>query len=137
MVGQAVLKTPILPVTLGGPAYFVSHGNAKFPELVFVLQGDNVTIQVHGETFISKKGITTSTFNSAPDAPFSSFELVLPKGPRSALAANGDLCKGALTIPTELTSQDGAKVDQNTRIAVTGCPKKIKHHRRGSAGKKS
>jgi uncharacterized repeat protein (TIGR01451 family) len=130
MVGSATLKTPVIPVTLNGPAYFVSHGNAKFPELIVVLQGDNVTIELHGETFISKKGITTSTFGATPDAPFSSFELKLPEGPYSALAANGNLCKGTLTIPTEFVAQDGAKINQKTKIAVTGCPKKVKHHKK-------
>ena len=59
------------PTPLSGPAYFVSHGGAKYPELVIVLTGDNVTIDLHGETAISKKGVLTSTFNAVPDAPFS------------------------------------------------------------------
>ncbi len=75
-----------------GPAYFVSHGGAKFPELVVVLQGDGVTVQLHGETFISKAGITSSTFRQVPDVPVSTFELKLPQGANSALAANGNLC---------------------------------------------
>jgi hypothetical protein len=124
-VGMATAKSPVLPVALTGPAYFVSHGGAKFPELVVVLQGDNVTIDLRGETFISKKGITTSTFATVPDVPVSSFELKLPEGPYSALAANGDLCHGKLAIPTEFVAHDGATIHQNTKIAVTGCP----HHR--------
>lgn len=127
-VGHATVRTAVLPVPLTGPAYFVSHGGAKFPELVIVLQGDNVTIQVHLETFISKKGITTATLDSAPDAPFLSFELSMPQGPYSALAANGNLCKGKLVIPNEFTAQDGAKIRQDTTISVTGCHRKHKHH---------
>ncbi len=83
---------------LNGPAYFVSHGGAKFPELVVVLQGDGVTVQLHGETFISKAGITSSTFRSVPDVPVASFELKLPQGPYSALAANGNLCSLTKTV---------------------------------------
>ncbi len=79
-VGTATAVTPILPEALNGPAYFVSHGGAKFPELVVVLQGDGVTVQLHGETFISKAGITSSTFRSVPDVPVSTFELKLPRG---------------------------------------------------------
>ncbi len=64
IVGHAKAITPILPVPLEGPAYFVSHGGAKFPELVVVLQGYNITIDLHAETFINKQGITSSTFNA-------------------------------------------------------------------------
>ena len=45
-----------LPVPLEGPAYFVSHGGAKFPELIVVLQGYGVTVDLNGETFINKAG---------------------------------------------------------------------------------
>ncbi len=125
-IGQATTKTPVLPNPLSGPAYFVSHGNAHYPELIIVLKGDNITIDLHGETAISKKGVLTSTFNTVPDAPFTTFELNLPEGPYSALTANGaNLCKaGALTIPTELVAQNGAVIKQNTKIKITGCPKR-------------
>jgi hypothetical protein len=97
-VGTAKAITPILPVPLEGPAYFVSHGGLKFPELVIVLQGYGFTIDLHGETFISKAGITSSTFRAVPDQPVTSFELTLPQGPNSALAANGNLCSLKRTI---------------------------------------
>jgi hypothetical protein len=100
VVGHATAVTPILPVPLTGPAYFVSYGNAKFPELVLVLQGYGVTIDLHGETFISKKGITSSTFHQVPDQPVTSFELTLPQGPYSALTANTNLCTLSHTTVT-------------------------------------
>ncbi len=136
-IGEATTKTPVLPNPLSGPAFFVSHGGAKYPELVIVLQGDNVTIDLHGETAISKKGVLTSTFNAVPDAPFSSFELDLPEGPYSALTANGaHLCKfGALHMPTELTAQDGAVIMQDTKVTIAGCPK-VKHKKTGKGGKR-
>jgi hypothetical protein len=60
----------------------------------------------------------------------SSFELTLPTGPYSALAANlpkgkYDFCGQKLTMPTEFTGQNGAVIRQNTPIAVTGCPNSI------------
>ncbi len=133
-VGEATTSTPVLPNPLSGPAYFVSHGGAKYPELVIVLQGDNVTIELHGETHLEKSGALTSTFNAVPDAPFSKFELTLPEGRYSALTANGaSLCKfGALHMPTELTAQDGAVIKQSTKVAISGCPKR----RVGHKGKK-
>jgi uncharacterized repeat protein (TIGR01451 family) len=122
-VGQATAITPVLPVKLTGPAYFVSYGGAKFPELVVVLQGYGVTVDLHGETFISKMGITSSTFRKVPDVPITSFDLNLPQGKFSALAANGNLCQAKLAMPTVFTAQDGAVIHQSTPIAVTGCAK--------------
>jgi hypothetical protein len=122
-VGTAKATTPILPVPLEGPAYFVSHGGAKFPELIIVLQGYGFTIDLHGETFISKTGITSSTFRTIPDQPVTSFELTLPQGPDSALAAPGNLCAGKLKMPTAFTAQNGTVIHQTTPITVTHCPK--------------
>jgi hypothetical protein len=129
IVGHAKAITPLIPVPLEGPAYFVSHGGAKFPELIVVLQGYGVTIDLHGETFISKTGITSSTFAAVPDQPVGSFELTLPQGKYSALAANGNLCKSTLKMPTLFTAQNGAVIKQSTTINVTGCPKHKKAHK--------
>lgn len=139
-VGFAKAITPLIPVPLEGPAYFVSHGGEQFPDLVMVLQGYGVTIDLVGSTFINKAGITSSTFKAVPDQPVGSFELTLPQGPFSALAANGNLCKAKLTMPTAFDAQNGASVHQTTKITVTGCPKqkkanKAKKAKRKKAGK--
>jgi hypothetical protein len=133
-VGTARAITPILPVALEGPAYFVSHGGAKFPELIVVLQGYGVTVQLDGETSINERtNITSSTFRAVPDVPVGSFELRLPQGPDSALAAIGNLCKAKkLAMPTTFVAQDGVQLHQTTKIAVTGCSK---HKRRGNASR--
>jgi uncharacterized protein DUF11 len=123
VIGAVQAVTPILPVKLRGPVYFVSHGDAAFPNLVAVLEGYGVRVDLVGETFISKAGITSSTFTNVPDVPVSSFELFLPEGPYSALAANGDLCKDKLLMPTLFVAQDGAQLKQKTPIQVTGCAK--------------
>jgi hypothetical protein len=130
IVGHAKAITPLIPVPLEGPAYFVSHGGEAFPSLVLVLQGYNVTIDLVGSTFINKAGITSSTFRTVPDQPVGSFELTLPQGPYSALAAHGNLCKDKLAMPTEFVAQNGAEIHQTTKIAVTGCGKTVhKKHR--------
>jgi hypothetical protein len=108
-IGSAVVHTPILPVALVGPAIFVSHGGEAFPSLTMVLQGDGVTIDLVGTTFISKAGITSTTFKTVPDQPFSTFELTLPEGPYSALAANGNLC--ALTTTVTVKKKETIKVN--------------------------
>jgi hypothetical protein len=120
--------TPVLSVPLTGPAILVSHGGAAFPDVEFILQGQGVTVVLDGKTQI-KKGVTYSHFDTVPDAPISSFETVLPQGPHSVLAAytktgpTGSFCGTSLVMPTTLTGQSGAVVKQNTKIAVTNCPK--------------
>ncbi|MFZ1926051.1 MAG: hypothetical protein WAU42_07900 [Solirubrobacteraceae bacterium] len=126
-VGTARVKTPVLPGQLSGPAYFVSHGGAAFPDLDLVLTGDNVTVILVGNTNIAK-GVTTTNFASTPDVPFTGFELNLPTGPNSAVAANGNLCKQSLVMPTTITAQNGKVFKQNTKIAVTGCPVTVVSH---------
>ena len=122
VIGHAKAVTPILPVTLEGPAYFVSHGGEAFPSLIMVLQGYGITIDLVGTTFISKAGITSSTFATVPDQPLTSFELTLPQGKFSALAANGNLCKSKLAMPTAFVAQNGLEIHESTPIGVIGCP---------------
>jgi hypothetical protein len=124
VIGVAKAVTPVLPVPLEGPVYFVSRGGEAFPNLVVVLQGYGVRVDLTASTFISKAGVTSTTFNGIPDVPVDSFELYLPEGHYSALTALGNLCTGStLAMPTSFIAQDGAQLKQNTKIAVTGCPK--------------
>jgi hypothetical protein len=135
-IGYAKAVTPILPEPLTGPVYFVSHGGEAFPDLVVALQGYGIKFDLIGNTFISKAGITSTTFKQVPDVPVGTFELTLPQGPNSALAANGDLCKAKLVMPTAFIAQDGAVIHKSTPIAPTGCPKhkakKASRHRHGA-----
>jgi hypothetical protein len=130
VIGIVKATTPVLPVPLTGPAYFVSNGGEKFPNLIAVLQGYGVRVTLVGNTFISKKGITSTTFENVPDVQVSSFELYLPEGPNSALTANGNLCTQSLKMPTSFLAQDGARLEQETKITVTGCAKTKKQARK-------
>ena len=138
-IGIATATTPILATPVSGPAYLVSHGGAAFPDVVAILQGEGVTVDLVGSVNI-KKGITSSDFATVPDAPIGSFQLTLPEGPHSGLtavlpaSAKGSLCGTSLTMPFTITGQNGAVVKQNEKIAVTGCaaPKrKAKKHSKG------
>jgi hypothetical protein len=120
-VGVVRAQTPVLPVPLTGPVYFVSHGGAAFPDLDVVLQGDGVRVDLVAATRIHN-GITSSFFQHVPDVPVTSFELYFPEGPYSALAAFGNLCTSALAMPTAFTAQNGLVIRETTKIAVTGCP---------------
>lgn len=123
-IGHAKVNTPLLPVPLEGPAIFVSHGGEAFPSLTMVLQGYGVTVDLVGTTFISKAGVTSTTFKTVPDVPFNTFELTLPTGKYSALTALGNVCNEKLTMLSEFVAQNGMTLHQNTHVAVIGCAKK-------------
>lgn len=149
VVGEGTAVTRVLKNPLKGPAYLVSHAAAAFPDLEIVLQGEGITLVLDGNTNI-KKGITSSTFNSVPDAPITTFDLVLPEGSYSVLSANlpakakGSMCKEKLAMPTTITGQNGAVIKQTTKIAVSGCPrhkakkrkKAARKHKKGSRQRK-
>lgn len=123
IVGHAKASTPVLPVPLEGPAYFVSHAGEEFPDLVIVLQGYGTTVDLVGSTFINSKSITSSTFKTVPDVPVGSFELTLPQGRYSALAATANLCTAKLQMPTSFVGQNGAQIHTTTPISPSGCAK--------------
>lgn len=130
LIGHAVVHTEVLPAPLEGPVYFVSYGGAKFPEAVLVLQGDGVTVDLHGETFIAgKTGVTSATFRNTPDTPFESIEVTIPAGPFSEFGANlpasakGSFCGQNLKMPTLFKAQNGLEIHEDTPITVTGCAK--------------
>jgi hypothetical protein len=125
IVGHATASTPVLPVPLTGPAYFVSHGGEEFPDLIIVLQGYGATVHLIGSTYINPKtNITSSTFKAIPDVPVGTFELNLPQGKYSALAATANLCTTKLAMPTSFVGQNGAEIHTSTPITPTGCAKK-------------
>jgi hypothetical protein len=142
MIGHAIVHTPLLSSPLTGPAILVSHGGAAFPDVEFVLQGEGVEVVVDAKTDI-KSGITYSYIESAPDAPFTSFETEFPSGPDSVFTTNVSasekysLCAQTLTMPIEMTGQNGAKLNQNIKIAPTGCSNALRlvSKKLGPAGK--
>jgi hypothetical protein len=119
-VGGVRANTPTLPGKMKGPAIFVSHGGAAFPDLDLVLEANGVRVVVKGNTAI-KNGITTTSFLTNPDVPVSSVTVNLPVGSHSALGATANLCTTALYMPTVITGQNGGVVKQRTKISVGNC----------------
>jgi hypothetical protein len=121
VVGTAIARTPVLKSPLTGPAYLVSHANESFPDAVFVLQGEGIKLILDGKTNI-KGGVTSSTFETVPDAPVETFEVSLPRGPHSAFSGFGNLCASPIKVPTTFGGQNGALIEAETKVTVEHCP---------------
>ena len=127
-VGTATVTTPVLPGKLTGPAMFVSHGGAAFPDLDLVLSGDGVSVILVGNTNIAKvlPALATPPF---PTCLYPASKSGCPARRDSVLGAVGSLCKKPLLMPTTITAQNGKIVKQSTKITVGDCPIVILSHR--------
>jgi hypothetical protein len=126
-VGTVKATTPVLPGTLTGTAWLVSHGSEAYPNLDLILNGDGVTVILVGRTKVANSQITTS-FNTLPDVPVSNISLYLPSGPNSVLGANGKLCRSKLTMPTTLVGQNLATILSSPVISVRNCSVEVVKH---------
>jgi hypothetical protein len=122
-IGTVAAVTPVLTTPLGGPVYLVAHGTG-LPTIEALMRGQGLTVDLSGTIKFTTIGLN-STFETVPDVPITSFVLDLPTGPHSALSASKGVCGGALTMPTTIVGQNGARVEKATPIVVTGCGLKI------------
>ena len=93
-IGHAKAITPVLPVPLEGPAILRQPRRRSVPQpdrrAAGLRRHDRPRrLDVHQQS----RDHELSTFKTVPDAPVGTFELILPEGKYSALAANGNLCK--------------------------------------------
>ena len=127
-VGTATVHTPILGQPLSGPAYLVSYGSAQFPDVVFVLQGEGVAIDLDTKSSVSSSGVLTTTATAIPDAPVSTFEADFPHGPYSVFTsshaisqAQASQCGENLTATLQMIGQNGAKTSASPALQIAGC----------------
>ena len=121
IVGHAIATTPVLPVPLSGPAYFVSHGGEAFPSLN-ILAGRRRNSRSGRLDVHQQEGGHQQHVQDRARRPRRHVELTLPQGAYSALTANANLCKSkGLAMPTDFVGQNGAEIHTSTKIAVTGC----------------
>jgi hypothetical protein len=115
VVGHATAHS-ILPHPLTGPVYFV-RGERKdpksgrtiktLPKLFIPLSADGVTIYINASSDVKGNKLVT-TFDTLPDAPFSSFDLQINGGKHGILAVSGaNVCAGTQIADADYTGQNG------------------------------
>jgi hypothetical protein len=121
-VGSASASTPVLPQPLTGTVYLVAQ-NGALPTLGLPLTavGVGVSVNLSGTIAVGGDGLTT-TFNSIPDVPLSSFTLSLPAGPSSALTSSAAYsCTTPPSLTGTFTAHSGASVTASQTLLVGGC----------------
>ncbi len=121
IVGRVTVSTPVLPSVLAGPAYLVFHSGTEYPELMIVLQGDGVALELDGQLNISSRGVVSGTFRGLPDVPVSRFRLDLLQGADSILGASASLCSKAPYITYKITGQNKAQIEHTARVVIDDC----------------
>jgi hypothetical protein len=140
VIGSAAVATPILNSPMKGSVLLVSkshqasaHGASAFPDMILVLQGGGLRVNLTGALYVDKHNITSTTFRAIPDVPIRRLDIVLPEGKNSVLAASSVLCtKKPLIMSTAINAQDNARVRHTVRVSVEGCS----HKRRQPARRK-
>jgi hypothetical protein len=150
-VGIATAATPVLNVPLAGPVYLVSHGGAAFPDLDIVLQGEGVKIVLTGNTDIKKgitysrfEAVPDAPISSfelkLPGGPgavlaatknlcaltktVTTYRRVSQRAHGGTVHVIKKITRSVaepLLMPTTIIGQNGAVIQQTTKVAVSGC----------------
>lgn len=139
VVGQAKLGTPMLGGPLVGPVYLVAAAGGggrgsrgALPQLVLVLEGEGVRIDLAGALSVSAANVTSASFDAIPDIPIHELQMVLPRGRHSILGAGASLCahRGRLRMQVVLGAQNRARVSREVKLTVAGCALSARRARR-------
>ena len=119
--GHARAVTPLLSEALEGPV-FLRSSEHQLPDLVAALHtSGGIDFDLVGRVDSVKGGGIRNTFETAPDAPVTSFVLTMQGGKKGLLVNSTDLCKGTHRAEVNFDAHNG-KV-QDTRPALQAkCP---------------
>jgi hypothetical protein len=124
--GQAKAVTPILAEPLEGPV-FLRSSEHELPDLVVALHNSQVDFDLVGRVDSVKSGGLRNTFEAAPDAPVTSFDIQLEGGAKGLFVNSANLCAKKHFAKADFTGQNGKEYDTKPVLAVK-CPKKAKKH---------
>jgi len=135
--GRAVARTPLFDQPLSGPVYLRSSSH-KLPDLVAALRGparQPVEVDLDGRIDSVNGGIRTS-FDVVPDAPVSSFTLMMKGGSKGLLENSSELCRSTNRAVAKFAAQNGRLITLRPQLRSGGCGRKSgkrKGHRHSAA----
>ena len=123
--GHARAVTPILDEPLEGPV-FLRSSEHQLPDLVIALHNSQVDFDLVGRVDSVKGGGLRNTFEAAPDAPVSSFDLWMAGGKKGLFVNSTNLCAKTYRAKSLFTGQNG-KTYKTKPALKAKCPKARKH----------
>jgi len=129
--GHASALTPILGEPLSGPV-FLRSSEHQLPDLVIALHNSQVDFDLVG-TVDSVNGGLRNTFEAAPDAPVSSFDLWMDGGKKGLFVNSTDLCARTYRAKALFTGQNGKRHSFRPALKASCGGKGKKHKPRARA----
>ena len=115
VLGSATATTPILDAPLSGQVYLVVSNN-ELPDLLVRLRGQvDVDLRAKIETI---KGRMRTTFQTVPDVPVSSFDLMIDGGKRGLLVNNTNICRSDLRASVQMRGQNNRRFNSKPRVSA-------------------
>ncbi len=124
--GHAKASTPILGEALEGPV-FLRSSEHTLPDLVVALHNSQLDFDLVGHVDSVKGGGLRNTFETAPDAPVSSFDIELEGASKGLFVNSTNLCAKKHFATADFLGQNGKAYDAKPELKVK-CPKKHKRH---------
>jgi hypothetical protein len=118
-LGQASLRSPLLPDPLRGPIYLRAPGH-RYPDLVAKLHAGQVDVLLHGHTAAAPGGRLRVSFTGLPDLPLTRASITLAGG-RSGIFVNSDaLCARPRRATVSLSAHNGKRHQLRPAIRLRG-----------------
>jgi hypothetical protein len=128
--GSATATTPLLSEPLTGPV-FLRSSEHQLPDLVVALHNSQVDFDLIGRVDSVKGGGLRNTFETAPDAPVSSFDLYMQGGKKGLFVNSTNLCSKTYRAKSLFTGQNGKAFSSKPKLKAKCKGKKRKRSHRG------
>jgi hypothetical protein len=126
--GHARAATPILGEPLEGPV-FLRSSEHQLPDLVVALHNAQLDFDLVGHVDSVKGGGLRNTFETAPDAPVTSFDIELEGASKGLFVNSTNLCAKKHFATAGFTGQNGKAYNAKPELKVK-CKGKGRKHKR-------
>jgi hypothetical protein len=131
--GHAKAVTPLLSEPVQGNV-FLRSSEHELPDLVIALHNSQVDFDLVGRVDSVKGGGLRTTFETAPDAPVTSFDLELEGASKGLFVNSVNLCAKKHFAKADFVGQNGKAYGAKPVLKVK-CPKAHKRHGKRHSGR--